>query len=117
MYDQYGLVIDFLRDKYSDITLNNAPEVKNPGEIINYDKSIYFACKYITSHSSLMNILTLLPQCKSLNKGSFTKSIRTPDNIMLEIQKENNRLKDKEKKASKKLTKEEKRLKALLIYC
>lgn len=96
VYDQYGLLIPFLKSKYKDITLESEPKTKNPGEIINYDKSIYFACKFITSSPSLMNLLTLIPQCKDLNVEKFYRGIKTPDDVELEIKKENNRLQNED---------------------
>ena len=98
VYNQYGLLIPGLSSKYSDITLDTQPGTKNPGEVINYDKSIYFACKYITSHNSLMSTMLLIPQCRDLKMKSLLETIRSSDTIMLEIKKEDNRLKEEELK-------------------
>lgn len=108
VYDQYGLLIPFLRPKYKTITLSSEPKVKNPGEVINYDKSVYFACKFITSNPSLMSIMLLIPQCRDLNIMAFSNSIRSTDTIELEIKKEENRLKnEEEKEKNKKLSSRE----------
>lgn len=41
------LLIDFLTNKYDQITLTQAPSVKNPVESFGFEKNIYIACKYI----------------------------------------------------------------------
>ena len=105
VYNNYDMMIDFLRNKYDSIVLRDNPTVKNPGEIINYEKSIYFACKYISSHSGLMNKLSLSAISKKINKVDFSKTIRNTDKIELEIKKENNRLKDEKQKKIDKLKK------------
>lgn len=103
-YNKYGMLIDTLMDKYTDITLENAPSIKNPGEIINYEKSVYFACKYLTSHKALMNKVSLMTTSSVGMQRNFEK-IRTTDRILLEIRKENRRIAD-EKKATKVATKQ-----------
>ena len=98
VYNDYGLMIDFLRDKYKDIVLSDNPIIKNPGEVINFEKSIYFACKYIKSNRSFMNKVSLAAFSKRLMIDQFKKTIKSTDKIELEIKKENNRLKEEKNK-------------------
>jgi len=104
VYNDYGLLIEFLKDKYKSIVLKDNPVVKNPGEIINFEKSIYFACKFIKSNTALMNKLYVAGISKPLNIPSFIKNIKPTDTVELEIKKENNRLQEEKKKALEKLT-------------
>lgn len=102
VYNDNGMLIPFLRNRYKNIVLTDNPQVKNPGEVINYDKSIYFACKYITTHTSLMSKMMLSATVKKIDKEKFYEGIRTSDVIELEIKKENNRLKEEKEKRLKK---------------
>ena len=97
VYNDYGLMIDFLKDKYTDVVLDDNPIIKNPGEIINFEKSIYFACKYIKSNKSFLNKVSLVAISKRINIEQFKKTIKTSDSIETEIKKETNRLKDEKK--------------------
>jgi len=103
VYNDYDMMIDFLRNKYRNQVLQDNPIVKNPGEIINFEKSIYFAAKYIQSNKTLMNKFTLASIAKRMNKVEFAKTIRNTDTIELEIKKENNRLKNEKEENLKKL--------------
>lgn len=98
VYNDYGLMIDFLKDKYKDIVLQDNPIIKNPGEVINFEKSVYFACKYIKSNKTFLNKVSLVPISKRLIIDQFKKTIKSTDKIELEIKKENNRLKEEKKK-------------------
>lgn len=92
VFNDYQLLIPLLSNKYKDIVLSNNPLVKNPGEIINYEKSIFFACFYLTENSKYLNKMLLNPSCKPFIGSHFIKTIRNTDTIDLEIKKENNRL-------------------------
>lgn len=105
VYNDYELMIDFLKGKYDDITLTDSPITRNPGEIINFEKSIYFACKYLDSNKTLMNKIVIAATVKKLNKNELFKKIRATSTIMLEIKKENNRLKDDKKKKTEPIKK------------
>ena len=52
-YNDKGLFIDFLSKKLDELVLKNAPVVKNPMNIVNFEKSIYFACKYLVEEKNL----------------------------------------------------------------
>ena len=97
VYNDYSLLIDFLKDKYDDRVMKDNPITRNPGEIISFEKSIYFACKYLDDHKSLLNKVSMSTTAKRLNKSEFFKNIRTHSAIMLEIKKEEKRINDKKK--------------------
>ena len=107
VYHKNGMLIDFLEKKYTDITLSDNPEIKNPGQVINYDKSIFFACYYIMQHKSILTKLTWAGRSKKLGKRALAANIRETDTILLEIKKEEQRIKkdkiDKLNKSVKKL--------------
>ena len=48
-----GLVPDSLVPALSDIAINNAPRVKNPDEILGFEKSLYAAGRVLTEGSYL----------------------------------------------------------------
>lgn len=100
VFNKYGMLIDDLKGKYTDIVFDKEPSIKNPGEIINFEKSIYFACKYLSSHKTLLNKLSLANVSSIGMKKTFDK-IRNTDTILKEIKKENNRISE-EKNAKKK---------------
>lgn len=114
VYNDYGMMIPFLRDKYDEIVLKDNPIIRNPGEVINYEKSIYFACYYIFKHKFFMlNKVWLNSKASKLNIPELRKIIRNTDKIKLEIDKEEERLKRltkkvdqaKERKIQKKIEK------------
>ena len=105
VYNKYQMLINDLKDKYDEIVLASNPVVKNPGEIINYDKSIYFACKYLQEHKSMMAKGTYSHSTPAVLKAYFKKEIRLSSIIMREINKENARLHEEKQKEKEKLNK------------
>lgn len=100
VFNKYGMLIEPLKVKYTDIIFDNQPNIKNPGEIINFEKSIYFACKYLASHKTLLNKLSLANVTSVGMKKNFEK-IRNTDTILKEIKRENHRIAE-EKRIKKK---------------
>lgn len=99
VFNEYNLLIDILRVKYGKEIIKDNPVVRNPGEVINFEKSIYYACKNIMSHATYTSKVTLEPRVKTVSKEDFINNIRDIDTIAAEIKKENERLKlIKEKK-------------------
>lgn len=108
VYNDYDLLIDFLKTKYTDKVLEDNPVVRNPGEIISYEKSVYFACKYLDDHKLLLNKISLSTQIKKHPKKTLLAEVRESDKIMLEIKKEEKRLKDEKEKKKNDLSKKDK---------
>lgn len=91
VYNEYGRMVDMLQSKYSDTTLTNPPTTRNPGEIASFEKSTYYACKFIVTHSVLMD-KKYIEKHASNDIKKMLKDIRNTDDVMREINKENRRL-------------------------
>jgi hypothetical protein len=106
VFNLYGLLIESLPNKYRDEVLEDDPITRNPGEIISYEKSTYFACYHIMQNNRLMNKMYLNSVAKPYIASEFNELIRTDDRIKLEIEKENQRI-SREKQKEKENKKEE----------
>jgi hypothetical protein len=102
-FNLYGMFIESLSNKYDDRVLTEDPIVRNPGEIISYEKSIYFACYYLSQNRNLLTKSYLDLIALPYKEVDFNRLIRTSDNINLEIKKEQNRLDNEKKKEKEKL--------------
>lgn len=98
VYNKYDMLIPELKDKYEHVTLESEPKIKNPAEIINYDKSIYFACKYITEHKLLMSKIAFPQMRPNAISNYFKNNIRSTSTIMREIDQEKARIYEEKKK-------------------
>jgi uncharacterized protein YwgA len=103
-FNLYGLMVEGLDSKYRKIVLSNPPITRNPGEIISYEKTVYFAAKYLTEDSNrLLRRMIINTKAKPFKKAPFIAKIRNTDQIELEIKREDMRLKrdrDKNNKTS-----------------
>lgn len=100
-YNDKGLFIDFLSKNLDEQILKNAPVVKNPMNIVNFEKSIYFACKYLVEEKNL-NKQFLKSFVQRFKKRDFIHSIRTQAQIMEEIKKAKLNLKEEKEKERRK---------------
>lgn len=89
---KYDRLINFLSKKYDKEVIKSAPVVRNPGEILNYEKSVYFACKYLIDNPSLLNKMNLKPIAIKLKREELKAKVRSDAKIEYEIKKENARL-------------------------
>lgn len=105
VYNDNDLMINCLKNKYESIVLTDNPLFRNRQEIINYEKSIYFACKYILSDGRLQNKSYINVVGKHITHENLAKLIRNTATIKLEIDKENNRLSTEAKKKKQETTK------------
>ena len=99
-FNLHGLLIEGLSDKFKPIVLQNPPVTRNPGEIISYEKTTYFACIYLLQNNKYLSKMIINPIAKPLKWNEFQRKIRNTDQIELEIRKENQRV-EREKKAQK----------------
>ena len=53
LYKQNGFLIDSLQDKFNPEYANTLPEKTNKNMKMTYDKSLYFACRFLLDHSLL----------------------------------------------------------------
>lgn len=89
--NEYDCMVDQLQTKYPDVVLTNPPTTRNPGEILSYEKSTYYACKFLNEHRSLLDKSYIGRHSKSGIKD-LIKEVRDTDKITLEIEKEKRRL-------------------------
>ena len=102
-----GYLIPELENKYDDMILNTPPSSRNPGMIFSYEKSIYFACKYLLEDKSLLLKSHVKTYGQKLTPNTL-KSIRNINKIEEDIKRE--KVKEKEaKKVSVDLNKKEKK--------
>lgn len=100
-YNDKGLFIDYLTKKLDEQVLKNPPVVKNPTNMVNFEKSIYFACKYLVDKKNL-NKEFLKSFVQRFKKKDFIYGIRTQAEIMEEIKKANLNLKEEKDKERRK---------------
>lgn len=98
-----GILIPEFSDKYDEITLSMPPVSRNPGLTFGYEKSVYFACKFLLSNNQFLLKSYVKTHGKPLTKNVI-KSIRKISIIEEEIKKESNKRK-KNKKNEKKTNK------------
>ena len=110
VYNQNDFLVNSLRHKYTDVVLEDNPVIRNPAEIINFEKSVYFAAKYIDSNRNFKNKMYLKSIEKQYDANKLNKQIRTSDKILLEIKKENKRLSEEKQKAADENKRKENRL-------
>ena len=105
-----GYLINELEHKYEEKILNIPPVSRNPGLIFGYEKSIYFACKYLLSDNSLLLKSHVKTYGRKLTKNVI-KEIRNINQIEEEIQREKNKHKENKKETIKQTKKEENKIK------
>ena len=101
-YNDNDLLIDFLGNKYDDIVLTNNPVVRNPSEIISFEKSTYFACKYLSEHKTLLNKIAISATVRRLTSLNLIRDVRSSATISREIKKETQRIKEEKRKKEEK---------------
>lgn len=79
------MLINQLSDKYDKKILKYPPVSRNPSLMMNYEKSIYFACKYLLDNNLLNKAYINTNAKKDFNK--LIKSIRKDSVILEEIQR------------------------------
>jgi len=104
VFNLYDMLIDDLKQKYDDRVLNEDPSTRNPGEIISYEKSIYFACYHLLRNRNYLSKSVLQSIAKPYSKKQILSEIRTDEMVQAEIKKENNILKEKKEKEKQKKT-------------
>lgn len=89
--NEYGIMVDELQGKYRDENLTGPPVTRNPGEIVSFEKSTYFACRFLSTHPFMLE-KSYIERHSSNNMKALITSVRDIDKIMLEIKKEERRL-------------------------
>ena len=96
VYDTENLLIPELKNKFPDEIFGSNPEVRNRYGIVNYDKYLYFGCKYVYE-SRLLNRAALPLKSITYNSAIFQSKVRTLDKIMVEYKKAQDKLKKKDR--------------------
>lgn len=107
-FNLYGLFVEQLAGKFRHEVLSNPPITRNPGEIISYEKTTYFAARYLLIEKRYLNKVTINAMAKPFKAEDFAKKIRNTDKIEFEIKQEDRRVqkeKDDEKRAEEKTRK------------
>lgn len=94
-------LVQELAGKFGRTVMNRAPVTRNPFEVINYEKTIFFAAQYLMQNRELIQKRTLAVKAKPLNIKSFSQSIRNIEKIDVEIRTETRRLQEEDKKTTK----------------
>lgn len=102
-FNLYGLLIESLANKYNKIVLEHPPVTRNPGEIISYEKTTYFACYYLLKNPKYLDKSTINLIAKPYKEEVLNKKIRNEDKIKLEIAQEKRRVEREKKEEEKKL--------------
>jgi hypothetical protein len=98
VFNIYDVLIENLSNKYKDIVFDEMPVIRNPAQVITYEKSTTFAALFIKDSFILKNKMYLNQIAKPYVAVEFNETIRTTDQIEQEIKRENNRLKRESKK-------------------
>lgn len=96
-----GYLIQELMNKYDEKILTYPPTSRNPGLMFNFEKSIYFACKYLLSDNQFLLKSYVKSHSKKLTKN-ILKEIRTVSKIEEEYKSEKNKKEERELKELKK---------------
>lgn len=92
-FNLYGMLADHTKGMFDSKTLTHPPITRNPGEIINYEKSTYFAAHYLSINPEYLTKEFLDKIAKNFSVSTFTKGLRDTNSIENEIKQESFRIK------------------------
>lgn len=101
-------IIPWTKKKYNNKVLNSNPGTRNPTELRNYEKSLYFAIKYITSNGRNykngvnLNVTTLRSHYQILNNLQSSDDVLNATRYEKSAEKTSSRNIDSNKKLTKK---------------
>ncbi|AMS01311.1 hypothetical protein AR9_g227 [Bacillus phage AR9] len=107
VYNQDGILIDFLKKKISNKALNEPPNTRNPIQSYGFEKSVYFALLYIKHRRFNVKSVISTTSIKKFSKTLLLKAVDSTDEKL----KQYNRVKNNEmtkKKSQKRVAKKEK---------
>lgn len=110
VYKKYGLLIPELIKKIDNIDFKKEPEVRNPYGVVNYDKSIFFACHFLLNNIRYLNKAHLDALSRNTKITDLYDKIRLCSKIEFEIKKETEIMRHKkemEKKRESTISKRE----------
>ena len=95
VYKRHGLLIPELIEKFDNIDFKKEPEIRNPYGVVNYDKSIFFACHFLLSNMRYLNKAHLEALSRNKNIVDLYEKVRLCSKIEFEIKKETEILRHK----------------------
>lgn len=100
VYNKDDIIIDFLKDKVSELALTKPPEKRNPYQEYGFEKSVYFALLYIVGNKHVTK--ALLKKNKDLNTEIIKENIISCEEKLEEYNKFKNKAKLQKEKAKEK---------------
>lgn len=80
-----NMMVDRLMEKFANEAINHAPTVRNPVEVLGFEKSCYWAAMFIKEND--LNTKSIMDErLSSWNEGSFIKSIASDHDKLAEYQ-------------------------------
>lgn len=101
-FNLYGILVEELDQKFGSEVIGNPPVVRNPAEVIGYEKTTFFACTYLINNDKYLAKSTIDLLAKKYNETDFAKSIRNIDVIEIQIKTEKARVTAEEVKSASK---------------
>lgn len=88
-YKSNNLLINELGNKFNDLVLSQEPKIKNPSQITNIDKSLFFALLFLYNnlHYQYKSVYESTRFDMSKDFSELYNKIRNSDEILLEIEK------------------------------
>jgi len=109
VYMEQGNLIQWCKSKYPSKVFSKDPVKRNPQKVLNYERSLYFAIKYITSEGRNYKSKLINGMIKVTNPRSISQLVKSSDEILklYEYGKSKTKNKEKEKEQEKKKTKKD----------
>lgn len=82
-----GMMIPWAQRKYNSKVLGLDPDKRNPGKIVNYEKSLYFAFRYLNKHASYYQRIIPSEALTIKDESYILRNVQTSDAIKLATQK------------------------------
>ena len=111
VFDTYGLLIPWLKDKLNSSVYRKDPEVRNPYKMISFEKSIYLSLLYLSKGRLTYNLV--VPLATEIQDYQVIKTRIQSDEKVINLYKS---IKKREKIQKEKLKKEEARQQRKEIY-
>lgn len=93
IYNDNGLLIEEFKDKFEDQVLSMKPVSRNPYKIVNFEKTIFFACMNFQYKSIRFNKQYLDSKC-NVKFNKLKTLIRHTKTVKMEIAKEKKRIRE-----------------------
>ena len=97
VYDEHDMLIKSLKTKFSKKVFDKDPVQRNRFKIVNYEKYIYIAIKYILDSKILMSKEYLIGNAKIYNSKKFLTIIRDVETIMVEYERSARKVREKKR--------------------